>query len=234
MQRRRHCRSATGRARRVALLTFAWAAGAGLLLALEACSPEARYRVARTVFDGVPPPGTPRPERRRRQTVRVEPRGGPGSGDQVEGQSLEDIGVGITGPKPEPWPGWATYAELAAALPKDAVGDPNWMAAARMGVIKPRPGPDPEAEEFPELPFDIILKAPVPGFDVTFPHAAHTYWLRCDSCHPAIFRMKAGSNPITMAKVLQGEYCGRCHGKVAFKPETSCSRCHLRLGASAQ
>jgi len=231
MQSRRPRRNARGRGHRVALLTFAWLAGAGLLLSLEACSPEARYRVASKIFDGVPPPGTPRPERRRRQTVRVEPRGGPG---EVEGRTLEDLGVGITGPKPEPELTWASYEELAAALPSDAIGDPDWMAAARMGVIRPRAGPDPEAEEFPELPFDIVLKAPVPGFDVTFPHAAHTYWLRCDSCHPAIFRMKAGSNPITMAKVLQGEYCGRCHGKVAFKPETSCARCHLGLGASAQ
>jgi len=212
---------------------FAWVAGAGLLLPLEACSPEARYRVASKIFDGVPPPGTPRPERRRRRTARVEPRGGPGSGEQVEGMSLDDLGVGITGPKPKPELTWASYEELAAALPSDEMGNLDWMAAARMDVIRPRPGPDPEAEEFPELPLDVLLKAPVPDFDVVFPHAAHTYWLRCDSCHPSIFRMKAGSNPITMAKVLEGEYCGRCHGKVAFEPETSCSRCHPRLGAVA-
>ena len=37
--------------------------------------------------------------------------------------------------------------------------------------------------------------------------------------------MQAGVNPVNMFAVLQGEYCGRCHGAVAF-PLTECLRCH--------
>ena len=32
-----------------------------------------------------------------------------------------------------------------------------------------------------------------------------------------------------MADVLQGKFCGECHGKVAFPPTTACERCHVTL-----
>jgi len=35
---------------------------------------------------------------------------------------------------------------------------------------------------------------------------------------------------ITMAKIFAGEFCGRCHGKVAFNVPTGCPRCHPALG----
>jgi c(7)-type cytochrome triheme protein len=35
-------------------------------------------------------------------------------------------------------------------------------------------------------------------------------------------------NAITMAKIQAGEYCGACHGKVAF-PVEACGRCHAIL-----
>jgi c(7)-type cytochrome triheme protein len=130
-------------------------------------------------------------------------------------------------------PRYASYAALSAALPKDNMGNLDWVAAADAGLIRPRPGIDPEAEAAPILPYDVRLDPGIPLFEVVFPHAPHTYWLRCDNCHPQIFRMKAGANPITMAKILEGEYCGRCHGKVAFSPATSCPRCHTKLRRSS-
>ncbi len=60
--------------------------------------------------------------------------------------------------------------------------------------------------------------------DVTFPHSVHTFWLDCKNCHPAIFNKKSWG--LTMDKILHGEYCGRCHGKVAF-PIRECYRCHM-------
>jgi c(7)-type cytochrome triheme protein len=89
---------------------------------------------------------------------------------------------------------------------------------------------DPEA---PILPYDVHLDPGIPSFEVVFPHAPHTFWLRCESCHPGIFQMRAGSTPITMGKIFEGEYCGRCHGKVAFPPQMGCPRCYAKLLAPA-
>lgn len=51
----------------------------------------------------------------------------------------------------------------------------------------------------------------------------------CDTCHPVLFKMKKGGNPITMAAMDQGKYCGACHnGREAFAtndPE-KCHECH--------
>jgi c(7)-type cytochrome triheme protein len=63
--------------------------------------------------------------------------------------------------------------------------------------------------------------------NVVFPHFPHTYWLDCGNCHPDIFVMKKGANPISMVKIVNGEFCGRCHGRVAF-PISNCSRCHVK------
>jgi c(7)-type cytochrome triheme protein len=39
--------------------------------------------------------------------------------------------------------------------------------------------------------------------------------------------MKRGANPISMVKIVNGEFCGRCHGRVAF-PISNCARCHVK------
>ena len=44
----------------------------------------------------------------------------------------------------------------------------------------------------------------------------HTEWLDCTNCHDKLFLPKAGATPVNMFAVLQGEYCGRCHGAVSF------------------
>jgi c(7)-type cytochrome triheme protein len=110
------------------------------------------------------------------------------------------------------------------------MGNIDWMGAARQGLVRPRPGIDPKTPDLPPMPLDVLLDPGIPSMEVVFPHEAHTYWLRCDNCHPAIFQMRAGADPITMASIFAGEYCGRCHGKVAFPPATGCPRCHVKLG----
>jgi c(7)-type cytochrome triheme protein len=219
------CRGAQRRRLRAALLLAAIWIGVGGLTSLGGCTPEARYRVFSTIFDGVPPPGTPRKERRRRRVVQKEPP--PPAPEDV---SEEDLELAVQGAAPQPAPDFKTYADMFAALPKDMTGNVDWVAAAEQGLIRPQPGLDPEAIESPILPYDVHLDPGIPNFEVVFPHAVHTYWLRCDNCHPAIFQMKAGSNPITMEKIFKGEYCGECHGKVAFPPQTGCLRCHVKLG----
>ncbi|MFQ5456491.1 MAG: c(7)-type cytochrome triheme domain-containing protein [Nitrospirota bacterium] len=117
-------------------------------------------------------------------------------------------------------------------LPNTKKGYTDWVEALKKGVIKPRESILPENDKInkkkpmmPALDFNIFFKIKGDIPDVKFPHFPHTMWLDCRNCHPSIFLMQAGKNPITMEKILQGEFCGRCHGKVAF-PISDCSRCH--------
>ena len=113
-------------------------------------------------------------------------------------------------------------------LPKAKMGYVDWVAAIKEGVIKPKDSLDPNAVTMQPLNFDVIFKVNVSGLpDVVYPHYPHTIWLDCRNCHPGIFLMRAGANPVTMGKILKGEYCGRCHGVVAF-PISDCFRCHSR------
>ena len=61
-----------------------------------------------------------------------------------------------------------------------------------------------------------------------FPHWLHRMQYRCYACHDEPFKMKAGSNAITMDAINNGKMCGVCHdGKTAFGPTVNtCSRCH--------
>jgi c(7)-type cytochrome triheme protein len=141
--------------------------------------------------------------------------------------TLEDLAAAL---EPElSGPEYETFQAVQEAFPKDLMGNVDWVAGLKAGLFQPRPGIDPEAAEMPALPLDVLLDPGIPGLEVVFPHAPHTERLRCDSCHPAIFQMKAGADPITMAGIFAGEYCGRCHGKVAFAPATGCPRCHVRM-----
>lgn len=113
-------------------------------------------------------------------------------------------------------------------LPKAKLGYVDWVAAITKGYIKPVDSLDPNTPTMPPLNFDVVFKVDVSGLpDVVYPHYPHTIWLDCRNCHPSIFLMRAGANPVTMAKILKGEFCGRCHGVVAF-PISDCFRCHSR------
>lgn len=122
---------------------------------------------------------------------------------------------------------WVAMLEL---LPKDAAGGTDWVGALNESLITPKPGLDPKEEEQPVMDMDIEL-VPKEGaeFKATYPHKIHTKMLACANCHTGIFQMEKGADPITMDKIFAGEYCGRCHGKVAFDPITACPRCHLAL-----
>lgn len=122
-------------------------------------------------------------------------------------------------------------------LPNTKKGYTDWVKAIKEGTIKPRESILDIGKEntkskvkkpmMPPLDFDVIFKVKGDIPDVVYPHYPHTLWLDCRNCHPSIFVMQAGKNPVTMEKILQGEYCGRCHGKVAF-PLSDCSRCHSK------
>ena len=114
-------------------------------------------------------------------------------------------------------------------LPKAKQGYVDWVQALRQGIIHPKETltGDPDTPTMPPLDFNIIFKAKGDIPDVVYPHLPHTEWLDCRNCHPGIFKMQAGSNPVTMEKIIQGEFCGRCHGKVSF-PLRDCSRRHSK------
>jgi c(7)-type cytochrome triheme protein len=118
-------------------------------------------------------------------------------------------------------------------LPVDGVGRVNWTAAVVQGLIAPRGSLDPNVEDMPPLSLNIFIEAKTPLMaNVLFPHSIHTYWLKCSNCHPKIFLPEAGANPISMKEIWKGEWCGRCHGKIAFSPfmpRGNCTRCHVVL-----
>lgn len=61
---------------------------------------------------------------------------------------------------------------------------------------------------------------------VVFPHWFHRIRFKCKVCHENIFIMRQGANDINMAKIVKGEYCGKCHnGRIAWAP-IYCDRCH--------
>lgn len=115
--------------------------------------------------------------------------------------------------------------EALSRLPSDGAGNHvNWVKALEKGYIKPiaslRVNATPEV-----LDKDVIWKDVGEMDFVLFPHKQHTEWMGCGDCHDAIFKAKAGADKFGMFDILNGEYCGRCHGAVAF-PLTECRRCH--------
>lgn len=126
-------------------------------------------------------------------------------------------------------------AETLSLLPPDLDGNERssvvgnqvkWVRALEEGYINPRTNIFPETK-IKVLDLDIMLMKQNSGEvpRVLFPHKQHTEWLDCSNCHEWLFKSKIGATNITMFAILNGEFCGRCHGAVAF-PLTQCQRCH--------
>jgi c(7)-type cytochrome triheme protein len=115
--------------------------------------------------------------------------------------------------------------QALAGFPLDGKGFVDWMRALREGLIKPRHSLKPEAQE-ETLDLDVIMRNTRQMPYVRFPHRAHTEWLDCQNCHPDPFDLREGGNKIQMADILRGQYCGKCHDRVAFITWMSCYRCH--------
>ena len=115
--------------------------------------------------------------------------------------------------------------EATRHLPHDALGFPDWMASLRAGAITPRAGLADNAK-MNVLDLDVVMKNTKEMPNVLFPHLSHTLWLECSNCHPAPFLPKSGANPVSMAEIFRGQYCGMCHDRVAFITFFSCTRCH--------
>ncbi len=123
----------------------------------------------------------------------------------------------------------ARIEEALKGLPPDDFGNMvDWVGALRDGKTKPKASLEGKAE-MTVLDLDVVI--PVTKFgthppDVLYPHKAHTERLDCSSCHTGIFNMQKGGNPeMSMMKIISGQYCGVCHGRVSF-PLLNCFRCH--------
>ena len=116
-------------------------------------------------------------------------------------------------------------AEAFSRLPSDSAGNKvDWVRALEDGYIRPRSTLQSRAP-VRTLDSSILMNDTGSIPRVRFPHKPHTQWLDCQNCHEEPFKSKPGATPVTMGKILEGEYCGICHGAVAF-PLTECNRCH--------
>ena len=111
-------------------------------------------------------------------------------------------------------------------FPRDDAGIIDWVKTLESGMIAPRSDITGDAPPLKPLDLDIIFENTGQMPHVKFPHRPHTMWLTCSNCHPDIFVQKKGANNFKMADVLNGKFCGLCHGKVAFPPTKNCMRCH--------
>ena len=119
-------------------------------------------------------------------------------------------------------------------IPRDHAGNADWIAALRQGLYRPRAtiemlpahAVNPDTQPF-AFDFYFPNDAPDSLMDAFFPHSVHTAIIDCRQCHGPVMRYK--NNKIQMSDILDGNFCGKCHGRVAFNPVNACERCHTRL-----
>lgn len=186
-------------------------------LFLAACSQKAL-----SVFLDIPPPD---PESELQETAETaEPESDPAGISTGSNQWLGTHPSDMETDRP-PIEDTLVWEEALELLPTNKKGEPDWSAALREGVIKPR-ALDPADRRAEWFALDFYLRADKPKFDAWFPHSSHLAWMGCDSCHPAVFEYR--DNEITMKNIRAGEHCGACHGKVAFTAK-DCKRCHTKM-----
>ena len=62
---------------------------------------------------------------------------------------------------------------------------------------------------------------------VIFSHWFHRIRFRCKVCHVELgFKMRAGANEVTMADIIDGKFCGRCHNNNIAWGADRCDLCH--------
>lgn len=107
----------------------------------------------------------------------------------------------------------------------------DWVASLERGLIKPVRSLDGEFSPMNmERTFrvDASLTRVPPA---EFSHGKHTAWLNCSQCHPELFSIKKDATKyFSMNAILEGEFCGVCHLRVAF-PMDDCRRCHVGMRA---
>lgn len=119
------------------------------------------------------------------------------------------------------------FYALQKSLPRAKYGNEiDWVKALDSGLIKPK---ESLSEGYQSMALDktLTLAAEMSGIPpAVFPHKTHVRWLDCSNCHPDIFNIKKKTTRhFSMARILNGEFCGACHLRIAF-PLNECKRCH--------
>jgi len=107
----------------------------------------------------------------------------------------------------------------------------DWMKAEDEGKIKltdTLPGISVVQNATMKNNRDEPRQPKLPGLpDIIFSHSKHVVWSGCGMCHPDTFAIETGKTKMNMKEIVAGEFCGRCHGTVAF-PLNDCLRCHSK------
>jgi len=118
-------------------------------------------------------------------------------------------------------------SEAFVNLLKTESGSINWVETLNARLIEPLSSLTGGNDER-VFDFNIVMSRTRDMPYVMFKHSVHTEWLACSNCHSEIFKPELGANPISMDEILLGNYCGKCHGTVAFSI-FECERCHSIL-----
>jgi len=124
------------------------------------------------------------------------------------------------------------FTAFSEKLPKTALGNGiNWEEAEAKGLIKPVDFLEGVSIRRPSLKAqkDFLIEIKSSWMDkVLFSHKKHALWNGCEVCHPEIFpSVQKGATKYSMLQIVNGQYCGVCHDKVAF-PLQDCQRCHTQ------
>jgi c(7)-type cytochrome triheme protein len=126
------------------------------------------------------------------------------------------------------------YESFTTIFPKLKIGHlVDWEAAEGRGFIRPvdtLPGPSPRRPPLKAQSDFSIASRGTWMSDIIFSHQKHAVWNGCEVCHPEVFpSVKKNTVKYSMFQISGGEYCGVCHGSVAF-PLEECQRCHAAKG----
>ena len=123
------------------------------------------------------------------------------------------------------------FEAFAEGLPRKGAGEVDWEEAELRGRIRPVDYVEGQSIRRPPMQMDkdvAIASRARWMTGVLFSHRKHAAWNGCEACHPEIFpATKQGEVKYTMFQISSGEYCGVCHGPVAF-PVADCERCHVQ------
>jgi c(7)-type cytochrome triheme protein len=119
------------------------------------------------------------------------------------------------------------FNELKSRLPSSKFGNEiDWVKALTQGLIKPKKS---LSSNYVPMMLDrkLTLQAELTGIPpAVFSHKIHTMQLDCTNCHEDIFNIKKKTTAhFLMSRILNNEFCGVCHLKIAF-PLNDCKRCH--------
>jgi c(7)-type cytochrome triheme protein len=124
------------------------------------------------------------------------------------------------------------FFELRKKLPRSRYGNKiDWTKADEEGLIKPKDFIKGLSFEKKKMMVNLRNEPRTPKLpglpEIIFSHTKHVVWNGCGMCHPDTFALETGKTAMTMEEIIEGKFCGECHGSVAF-PLNDCSRCHSK------